>query len=342
VDKLEFSKTGLRVSKVGMGGIPIERLSKNDAVYVVKKVLDMDINFIDTANNYSDSEEKIGEAIRGRKREELVISSKSKAPDRETLLEHIHLSLKRLDIEYIDIYHLHAVDTEEKMHQVMGPGGAYQGLEEAIRQGKVRHPAFSSHHIPVAKKLMLTGKFEVFQIPFNFVETEPEKEIIPLARQLDLGFIAMKPMGGGLLENANLAFRYLMQFPDVVPDPGIERAEEMEEIVGILEDSKPLTEKDKVEIDRIRVQLGKEFCHRCDYCQPCPQAVPISTVLNINSIIKRMAFRRAAGFIAPAVEKARECTECEECVENCPYDLAIPQLLKKNIAFWEERKKKTA
>ena len=340
MDKLEFGKTGLWVSRVAMGGIPIMRLGKKEAVGVVRKVLDMGINFIDTATGYGDSEEKIGRALKGKKREDLVIASKSPASDKKTFLEHVDLSLKRMGIDYIDIYHLHGVNSEEKLKQVMEPGGAYEGLQEVIEREKVRHAAFSSHHMPEAKKLMLTEKFEVVQIPFNFVDTEPEAEIIPLARRMNLGFIAMKPMGGGLLEDANLAFRYLAQFPNIVPDPGIEKIEEMEEIVQIVEDPRPLTMEEKKEIQKIREHLGQEFCHRCDYCQPCPQDIPISTVLIVKSVVKRMPLQRAIEWIDPAIEKARECTECEECIERCPYDLAIPKLFKKNIAFWEEYKRR--
>ncbi|MFQ6065701.1 MAG: aldo/keto reductase [bacterium] len=340
MDKLEFGKTGLWVSRVAMGGIPIMRLGKKEAVRVVKKVLDMGINFIDTATGYADSEEKIGEALKGKKREDLVIASKSPAPDKKRFLEHVDLSLKRMRTDYIDIYHLHGVNSEEKFKQVMGPGGAYEGLQEAIERGKVRHTAFSSHHMPVAKKLMLTDKFEVVQIGLNFIDTEPEAEIIPLARRLNLGFICMKPMGGGLLGDANLAFRYLAQFPGIVPDPGIEKIEEMEEIVKIVENPRPLTGEEKKEIQKIREELGKEFCHRCDYCQPCPQDIPISMILVVKSVVRRVPLQAAIEWMAPAMEKARECTECEECIERCPYDLAIPELLKKNIIFWEDYKRR--
>ena len=340
MEKIEFGKTGMHVSKIALGGIPIQRLSKNSAIDVVKKVLDMGINFIDTANGYNDSEEKIGEAIRGFKREDLVIASKSGTTDKKTFMEHIDLSLKRMGIDYIDIYHLHGVNSREKMNKMMGPDGAYEGLQEAIKQGKVRFPAFSSHHIPEAKELMLTEKFNVVQIPFNFVDLEPEKEIIPLAKKLNMGLIAMKPMGGGLLDNARIAFRFLVQYPEIVPDPGIEKIEEIEEIVEIVKDASPLTPEEESEMQKIREEVGKEFCHRCDYCQPCQKDIRISAVLIVKSIVKRMPVQNAMGWIDPVIEKAKECIECKECMERCPYDLEIPELLKKNIIFWEESKRK--
>lgn len=315
------------------------RLSTKEAVDVVRKVLDMGVNFIDTATGYGDSEEKIGKALKERKREGIVIASKSGASDKKMFLEHVNLSLKRLKTDYIDIYQLHGVNSEEKMREVMERKGAYEGLEQAIKQGKVRYPGFSSHHMPEAKKLMLTKKFDVVQIPFNFVDTDPKKEIIPLARKMNLGFIAMKPLGGGLLEDATLCFRYLAQFPRIVPDPGIEKVEEMEEIIRVIENPRPLGPEEKETIERIREELGKEYCHRCDYCQPCSQDIPIGSVLIVKSLIKRMTFQSLFEWIDPAIEKARNCTECEECLERCPYHLAIPELLKVNIALWEEYKK---
>lgn len=315
------------------------RLSTKEAVDVVRKVLDMGVNFIDTATGYGDSEEKIGKALKERKREGIVIASKSGASDKKMFLEHVNLSLKRLKTDYIDIYQLHGVNSEEKMREVMERKGAYEGLEQAIKQGKVRYPGFSSHHMPEAKKLMLTKKFDVVQIPFNFVDTDPKKEIIPLARKMNLGFIAMKPLGGGLLEDATLCFRYLAQFPGIVPDPGIEKVEEMEEIIRVIENPRPLGPEEKKAIERIREELGKEYCHRCDYCQPCSQDIPIGSVLIVKSLIKRMTFQSLFEWIDPAIEKARNCTECEECLERCPYHLAIPELLKVNIALWEEYKK---
>lgn len=338
--KIELGKTGLLVSKVAMGGIPIMRLGRKEAVGVVKKVLDLGVNFIDTANGYADSEEKIGKALRGRKREEVIIASKSGASDKKTLLKHLSLSLKRMGLDYIDIYQLHGVNSEERRRQVMAPGGAYEGLKETIEKGRVKHAGFSSHSMDETKKLILTGKFEVVQIPFNFIDTEPEKEIIPLARKKNLGIIAMKPLGGGLLSNARLCFRYLAQFPDIIPDPGIERIEEMKEILQVAGESRPLSDQEKKEIEKIREELGKEYCRRCDYCQPCSEDIPISSVLVLKGLLKRMPLESLIEWIDPAIEKAKRCTECEECVERCPYNLLIPQLLKGSIAIWKEEKNK--
>ena len=176
------------------------------------------------------------------------------------------LSLKRLGTDHIDIYHLDCINDDQAFEEVMGPKGAYEGLEDAVSNGKIRYFAFSSHNIEIAEKIMKTKKFQVMQIPLNFIETGPEGILIPLAHKLNIGFIAMKPMGGGLLDDAGLAFRYLSQFEGIIPDPGVEKTEEMEEIINISKDPRPFTKDEIQKIKRIKKELGNKFCRRCDYC----------------------------------------------------------------------------
>ena len=335
MEKVRFGKTRLMVSKVAMGGIPIERLSKAEAAKLVREIIDLGINFIDTAHVYNDSEEKIGEAIKGIKRDELVIATKSYAADKKTFNEDLETSLKKLGVDYIDIFQIHNIAPEARRNAVMAPGSVMEGLEEAVKAGKVRFPGFSSHSLPIAMELMNSCKFDVVQLPFNYIDNAAEKEAIPLAKKLDMGFIAMKPMGGGLLDNAGLSFRFLKQFDSIVADPGIEKIEEMREIISIMENDAPLSEEDKIEIEKIKTEFGSSWCHRCDYCQPCPQNIMISAVLCMKSNFKRMAKQRAIAMIGPSIEKARTCIECNVCKTRCPYNLDIPSLLKDRIKYWD-------
>jgi predicted aldo/keto reductase-like oxidoreductase len=332
---VRFGKTELMVSKIAFGGIPIMRLTKTDAAYLVRESINMGINFIDTAHGYTDSEEKIGDAIKGIKRENIIIASKSPADDKSTFLEHLDLSLKRLGADYIDIYQFHGISSENKRDAIFSPNGAMEGMEEAVKAGKIRFPAFSSHSIPIAIELMKTGKFAVVQLPFNYIDCTAEDEAIPLAAKLDMGFIAMKPMGGGLLDDAGLSFRYLLSYDSIVPDPGIEKIEEIREIVSIVEKNEPFTAEDKKKIENQRKEFGPSWCHRCDYCQPCPQGIQISLALCVKSMFKRMTHDRARSFVGPAIEKARTCLECRECTSRCPYHLDIPSLLKEQITLFD-------
>lgn len=333
-----LGKTGLEVSVIGFGGIPIQRLTDEEAVRVVRRALDLGITFIDTANGYTTSEERIGKAIAGR-RHEVVIATKSGAVDKATALQHLELSLKRLNTDYIDLWQFHGINSFDRYEKIMGPGGAMEAFQEALRTGKVRHIGFSSHSMEVALKLVPSGLFETIQFPFNFITDEPAKELLPLARQHNLGFIAMKPLGGGLLEKANLAIKYLLQFEGVVPDPGVEKVEEVEELVAIANGPWELTPAEQEELQRIRQELGTRFCRRCQYCLPCPQNIDIPTVMNIRSFWKRFPGERFfGGHFEEAVKGAENCAECRECQTKCPYNLPIPEMLVENIEFYKRAK----
>jgi uncharacterized protein len=334
-ERVRFGRTGLMVSKIAFGGIPIQRLSRQDGIRLVADVLGLGINFIDTAHAYGHSEELIGEAIRRTNRSSLVLATKSHSTDRKGFLADLDESLRRLDTDYLDIFQLHGVSTREKMAAVMGAGGAVEGMQEGIRAGKVRFPAFSSHSVPIAIEMIKTGRFDAVQIPFNFVDGEAADELLPLARQADMGIIAMKPLGGGLLDDARLCFRFLQQYPGIVPDPGIESLPQLLEIIGVMESGGPLTAEEQGRMQQYREQLGREWCHRCDYCQPCPQHISISTVLTAKSFAVRMPMAKVKSFVEAPMNAAANCQECRECVERCPYHLDIPVLLKERRRVWD-------
>ena len=335
MERVRFGRSGLWVSRVAFGGIPIMRLARTEAVRVVRGCIELGVTFIDTANAYLDSEEKIGAAIRGATRESLVLASKSGALDKKTFTAHLDNALTKLGTDYLDFYQHHNIATPGMKDAIFAPGGAFEGMMDAVKAGKVRFPAFSSHSVPLAIEIMRTNLFYAVQLPYNFIDTEAEKEAIPLARELDMGFIAMKPLGGGMLDNAPLAFRFLAAAEGVVPDPGIEKVEEMSEIAAVLETGAPLSANDWTLIERYRADLGPSWCHRCDYCQPCPQEIPISLALGAESSFKRFTLERVKNMVGGSVEKARGCVECRQCESRCPYHLRIPELLKKTVAWWD-------
>ena len=342
MDRVRFGKTGLLVSKIAFGGIPIQRLSIRDAVDVVRGAISLGVNFIDTANGYTDSEEKIGQAIKGMQRDNLIIASKSGARDKKTFNEHLDLSLKRLGTDYIDLYQHHGVSTDEHYDALFLEGGVYEAMMEGVHAGKIRFPAISSHSVPLSLRIIKDGKFSSLQLPFNYVDDEAANEVIPLAKASDIGFIAMKPFGGGLLTDARMSMKFLMQFDSIIPDPGIEKISEIEEIVHIIESGESFTEADTIEIERAKAELGARWCHRCDYCQPCPEGIAISMALTVESFFKRMPYSRVEMLAARMMETARSCTGCRTCVSKCPYNLEIPELIKEKIVLWEKYKAENA
>ena len=237
--------------------------------------------------------------------------------------------------DHVTIFQLHNVGSGEKMAAVMGPNSPFEGLQEGIRAGKIGSAAFSAHSLSVAADMIRTGLFDAVQVPFNFVDCQAADEVIPLARTADMGIIAMKPLGGGLLDDARLCFRYLQQFPDVVPDPGVETPEQMRQILHVMESAGPLTVEETGLIEGYRTQLGTEWCHRCDYCQPCPRHIQISTVLNAKSFARRMPREKAQSLASAAFEAAESCQHCRACVQRCPYHLEMPGLLERQRSLWD-------
>jgi len=341
MDKLRLGRTDLMVSRVAFGGIPIQRVSEAEAVAVVQRCLSLGINFIDTANAYTNSEERIGKAIANLGREDLIIATKTLSRDREEVEEHLALSLKRLGTDYIDLYQFHNISNDDMLAAVLAANGPLAVATDAQRRGFIRHIGVTSHSLDMARKLVACGHFETIMFPFNFVTHESADKLLPLAAEHDAGFIAMKPLEGGRLDDVSLAFRYLLQFPDICIVVGIEQPGEIDEIVRITEQSASFTAADTDEVARLRQEMGQAFCRRCDYCQPCPEEIPISFVMDYPSLCNRLPAERIfVEFAAVAMEKAARCTECGECEQRCPYDLPIREIIKGYVARHQVNKAK--
>jgi hypothetical protein len=269
-------------------------------------------------------------------RHRYILATKTPARDRAAAQRHLALSLSRLRTDYLDLWQFHNVSSFEAYGQVLGPGGAMEAARKAQEEGVVRHIGITSHSMDVALQAVASGMFETIQFPFNFVTDEAAERLLPLAQANDVGFIAMKPFAGGLLGNARLAIKYLLQFDNVLPDPGIEIVEEIEQIVEIVDGPWALSPEERIEMERVRAEVGTRFCRRCGYCEPCPQGVHISTIMNLRSFWKRFpAERFTTGWIAEAVTSAESCIHCGECEEKCPYHLPIQEMLEENQAFFE-------
>jgi predicted aldo/keto reductase-like oxidoreductase len=339
MQQIRLGKTGLDVSRIGIGGISLTRPTEGEAIKVVQHALDLGVNFIDTARGYGISEERIDKAIAER-REQVTLTTKGWG-DKTTALECIEESLKQLNTDYIDLWQVHGINTFESLEHVIGPGGHLEGAREALQAGKIRHIGFSSHSLKVALKAVASGHFETIQFPLNFVSDEAVDELVPLSRKHDLGFIAVKPFAGGRIKDANLAIKYLLQFQDILPDPGIEKAEEIEEIVNIVNSGAyELTDQEQQEIKDIRERIGTRFCRQCQYCMPCPQDVHICGALYLKILWELwppelyFAGHSIGGYVSNAVNSARNCVQCGECETKCPYQLPIQEMIEENMAFY--------
>jgi predicted aldo/keto reductase-like oxidoreductase len=331
-----LGRTNIEVFPIAFGGIPIQRVNEETAVETVKRAIELGINLIDTARGYTDSEIKIGKALKDVDKK-IYISSKSANRTKDGIYEDVKISLKNLGVEKIDIYHIHGVNDWETFKKIFEPNGAYYGLLKAKEEGLIDFIAVSSHSNDILAELIKTDKFDVIQVSYNFIETEPEEKIFPIALEKDIGIIAMKPMAGGVLPNPRLSLKFVLQKEFLIPDPGIESIEELEEDTEIALNLKPLTNEEWEEIERTRKEMGSTFCRKCDYCQPCPQGIPISTIIRSESFLKRLPDSTIRhGWFYDAYLKAQNCTKCGICTTRCPYKLAIPDLIEKNVALIKE------
>lgn len=332
---VQLGKSGLVVSEVGFGGIPIIPIGRENAVKVIKYCYERGITFYDTANMYGDSEKMLGEALEA-VRDKVVIATKTTNRDKAGAAEHIALSLENLRSDYIDLYQFHNVSKDEELAQVLGADGAMEAVQEAIQAGRIKQVGVTSHKIETAIKACQTGLFATLQFPFNFVEQDPLDELFDVARAQNMGIIAMKPLGGGLLDKASLCFKFLQQHLDVVPIPGISKPEEIDEILDLYQAPQSLSAEELTEIETIRVELGQKFCHRCGYCQPCDEGVAITEIFTFRSTAKRFDPKFAAMLAQKAMQTAENCTECGQCIEKCPYDLEIPELIREVQTLYKQ------
>jgi len=330
-----LGKTGLEVSEVGFGAIPIIRLSATEAVMVLRRAFDHGITLFDTANMYLDSEEKIGLAFNGI-RSRIVLATKTFKRDRAGAEADIDLSLRRLRTDHIDLLQIHQLSLTRDYEAVTGPDGAMEAVFRAKQDGKIRCIGVTSHSIEMAVKLVETGLFSTVQFPLNFIESKAVEELHPLARQKEMGILAMKPFGGGLLDRADLCFKYLRQFPDVIPLPGFDAVGQVDQVVAIYESENVVSPEALAAMEGYRTELGQQFCRRCEYCQPCEHGVMITPAMGYPIIARRMSDAKAAGFAKKMMESVRNCVECGECEERCPYGLPIPEMLKRHLALYEQ------
>ena len=339
MEKARLGRTNLEVVKLGWGGIPIQRVTVDDAVSVIREVVNTGVELLDTARGYTDSEEKIGKALEGTKKR-VVLSTKS--PQRTAdIYNDVRVSLDRLKVKKIDIYHCHNVSNKADYEKVMAPGGAYEGLKKAQKEGLIDYLGLTSHSLDMLERIVEEAHFDVIMTCFSFLEPEAATRIFPKARAKDIGVLSMKAFSGGVIEKSGPALRYVLSEPDIVPIPGSESIDKVQENWNCFAGDRTITADDTAYIETVRQEFKQAFCRRCDYCQPCTEGIYIQSIMGLKSFVKRFgAATIESGWMKDIVAKARNCTECGTCLPRCPYQLPIPDLIKTNLAWLDGQQAK--
>ena len=327
---VRLGKTGIEVPQNAFGALPIQRVSTEEAVSLLRNAYEGGMRFFDTARAYSDSEEKVGKAFEGM-RDKVFIASKTMASDKKKFVEDLDTSLKNLKTDYIDIYQLHCAprcyDENDEL---------YLALADAKKQGKVRHIGITAHKIGVAEEIVKSGLYETLQFPFSYLASDRDMELVRSCREHDMGFIAMKGLSGGLLNNSKACMAFMSEF-DALPIWGIQRQSELDEWLSFFENEVTMTDELKAVIDKDRKELLGEFCRGCGYCMPCTVDITINQCARMSQMIRRAPSKNwLTDHWQQEMMKIDSCIECGICKTRCPYELDIPTLLKKNLKDYKE------
>ena len=331
--QITLGSTGITVPQNAFGALPIQRVSMEMAVKLLRRAYEGGMRFFDTARAYSDSEVKVGDAFDGM-REKVFIATKTGAKTPEEVRAQVETSLKNLRTDYIDIYQFHCAD------QCYRPGdgtGMYECMEELKKEGKIRHIGITAHKLYIAEEAVESGLYETLQYPFSYLSSEKEIALVKKCKEANMGFIAMKGLAGGLINRSEAAMAFMSQFDNALPIWGIQKEKELEEWLSYMAETPTMNEELTAYIEKEQKELTGEFCRGCGYCMPCPAGIMINQCARMSLMLRRAPSK---AWLTPQMQaemkKIEVCLHCNQCMKKCPYELNTPELLKKN---YEDYKK---
>ena len=333
IKNITLGSTGITTPQNAFGALPVQRDDMETAVAILRRAYEGGMTFFDTARAYTDSEEKIGNALSD-VREQIFIATKSTAKDTDTLKKDLDTSLTKLKTDHIDIYQFHLAP------QVFCPGdgtGLYECMEDFKRQGMIRHIGITAHKIGVAEEAIASGLYETLQFPFSYLSSERERALAAKCAEKNMGLIAMKSLAGGLITNSRMAFAYAYQFDNVLPIWGVQRMHELEEWLAFMENPVVMDDELRAMIDKDRQELDGDFCRGCGYCMPCPQGITINQCARMSLMIRRAPSESWLNeHWQNEMKKIETCLHCNKCISKCPYELNTPELLQKNYLDYQD------
>lgn len=327
---VQLGRTGLSISRLGFGGIPIQRIDQPGTRALLKAAHEAGVNYIDTARAYTVSEAWIGQSLEELGlRKDFVLATKCRALTKADMEAELAKSLENLRTDHIELYQFHNPSMAD-LQTILGPGGSMEALLEAKAKGVVGHIGLTAHLAAVFEAALAVPEIETIMFPYNIVEQQGA-ELIKRCAALGKGFVDMKPLAGGAIEDGRLALRYVLSNPNVtVAIPGMAAVEELESNVRGAENVSPLTQEEQAACQKVRDELGTQFCRRCNYCAPCTVGIQIPSVFLFQGYLNRYgleAWGRERYATLPI--KAGACVQCGVCETRCPYNLPIRSMMKK-------------
>lgn len=325
---ITLGMTGITTPQNAFGALPIQRVSLETAVTLLRRAHEGGMTFFDTARAYSDSEIKVGAAFEGM-RDKVYIASKTQAKTPDQFWKDLDTTLINLKTDYLDIYQFHCVS------RCYAPGdgtGMYEAMLEAKKQGKIRHIGITAHLIAVAEEIAASGLYETLQFPFSYLASEREIALVRACEEKNMGFIAMKGLAGGLLTNSRACMAFMSQF-EALPIWGIQREEELDQWLSFFSEDVTLDDEISAFIEEDKKALQGDFCRGCGYCMPCTAGIQINQCARMSQLIRRAPSENFKGeFWQKEMAKIEDCVDCGLCKSKCPYGLDTPNLLRKNLA----------
>ncbi len=333
MSQVTLGTTGITVNKNGFGALPVQRVTMEEAKKLLRKAFDSGITFFDTARAYTDSEEKLGEALSD-VRDQIFIATKTAAGTADDFWKDLETSLKLLKTDYIDIYQFHNPAVCPKP----GDGtGLYEAMLEAKEQGKIRHIGITNHRLAVAQEAIDSGLYEVLQFPFCYLASEKDLSLVRQCKEKNIGFIAMKALSGGMITNSAAAYAYLDQFDHVLPIWGVQRERELDEFISYIDNPPVMTEEIRELIAHDQKELAGNFCRGCGYCMPCPVGIEINNCARMSLLLRRSPSEaQLTPEVQAKMKQIENCLHCGQCSSKCPYNLDTPRLLEENYKDYME------
>ena len=356
-----YGKTGKKISAVSFGGMRFANPDNIDAnAVVVLHAYRRGINYFDTAPFYCNdkSEEIVGAAVKQMDRDNIYVSTKCMDSTGDGLRKSLEKSLKRLNVDCIDFFHIWCLLTLDGW-QERKTGGALAAAQKAKEEGLISHLVVSSHlNGPELSKVLAEGVFEGTTLGYCAINFPYRQDAVDAAGRMNLGVVTMNPLGGGAIPKNAKRFDFIRSPKDAtvtaaalrfnVSQPAITSAlvgfttvEQIDEAVAAVENFQPYDTAHILSMRKKILDSFKGLCTGCGYCLPCPAGIDIPRMMDAyNCTILQGKTESAVGRLhwhwglKPADAKA--CSLCGACEERCTQKLPIRDRLKELAAIPEK------